>query len=186
VTGWTPPARDPFVDLTDDAAHEAAVRARTEQRDREQRAAEVATWIGTLRDLAERRAVVSLRARSGRAHRGALVGVGLDHVVVRLQAGSLAMIALEATRTVRPEPGQPAPPAMGDRDSAQARTMVESLARLVEERRTVVVVLRDIDEPLQGEVIGLGEDVVTLRLAGADRGTVYLPIAALDEIVLDR
>jgi ribosomal protein L27 len=186
VTGWTPPARDPFVDLADDAVHEAAVRARAEQRDREQRAAEVATWVGTLHDLAERRAVVILRTRSARAHRGALVGVGLDHVVIRLRNGASAMVALEAMRSVRPEPGQPAPPAMGDRDSDQARTMVEWLARLAEERRTVVVVLRDVDEPLQGEVIGLGEDVVTLRLLGADRGTVYLPIAALDEIVLDR
>jgi hypothetical protein len=186
VTGWTPPARDPYLDLADDAAHEAAVRSRAEQRDREQRAAEVATWIGTLRDLAERQVMVSLRARSGRAHRGALIGVGLDHVVMRVRAGCLAIVALGATRTVRPEPGQPAPPAMGDRDSAQARTMVESLARLVEERRTVVVVLREIDEPLRGEVIGLGEDVVTLRLQGPDRGTVYFPIAAMDEIVLER
>jgi hypothetical protein len=32
VSGWIPPARDPFVDLADDAAHEAAVRARSEQR----------------------------------------------------------------------------------------------------------------------------------------------------------
>jgi hypothetical protein len=185
VSGWVPPARDPFVDLADEAAHEAAVRARAEQRDREERAAELATWIGTLRDLAERRLPVSVRARSGRVHRGALVGLGADHLVLRLQAGSVALIALEATRTVRPEPGQPAPPAMGDRDTAQDRTLAEALARSVDDRRPVVLVLRDVEDPLQGEVIGLGEDVVTLRLGGVDRGTVYLPLDAVDELLLE-
>jgi hypothetical protein len=28
--------------------------------------------------------------------------------------------------------------------------------------------------------------VVTLRLVGADRGTVYLPLATVDEVLLDR
>jgi hypothetical protein len=185
VSGWVPPAHDPFVDLADEAAHEAAVRARAEQRDREERAAELATWIGTLRDLAERRLAVSVRARSGRVHRGALVGLGVDHLVLRLQAGSVALIALAATRTVRPEPGLPAPPAMGDRDTAQDRTLAEALARSVEERRAVVLVLREVEDPLQGEVVGLGEDVVTLRIGGVDRGTVYLPLDAVDEVVLE-
>jgi hypothetical protein len=186
VSGWIPPTRDPYLDLADDAAHEAAVRARTEQREREERAAEVATWMGTLRDLAERGVAVSLRARSGRIHRGALVGLGTDHVAVRLHAGSLVLVSLAATRTVRPEPGELAPAAMGDRDRAQDRTLVEALARLVEERRPVMLVVRDVEDPLQGEVLGLGEDVLTLRLRGGDRGTVYLPLAAVDEVAVER
>jgi hypothetical protein len=183
---WTPPARDPYLDLADDAAHAAAVRARSEQRRREERAAEVATWVGTLRDLAERRAAVVVRGRAGRVHRGALVAVGLDHVALRLAAGSLVLLALDAVRAVRPEPGQPAPPAMGDRDAAQDRTLPEVLHRLVEERRTVVVVLRDVPDPLRGEVVGFGEDVVTLTLRDASPATVYLPLAAVDEVVLER
>jgi hypothetical protein len=186
VTGWVPPARDPFVELADEAAHEAAVRARAELRGREERAAEVATWVGTLRDLAERRLTVSLRARSGRVHRGALVAIGKDHVALRLLAGSMALISLDATRTVRPEPGRPAPPAMGDRENAQDRTLIEAFARAVEDREPVVVVVRDVEDPLQGEVIGLGEDVVTLRLEGTDRGTVYLPLTVVDEVMLER
>jgi hypothetical protein len=186
VSGWIPPTRDPYVELADEATHEAAIRARAEQREREERAAEVATWIGTLRDLAERQVAVSLRARSGRVHRGVLVGVGTDHVALRLHAGSLVLVSLTATRTVRPEPGEPAPAAMGDRDRAQDRTLVEALARLVEERRHVVLAVRDVEDPLQGEVLGLGEDVLTLRLRGGDRGTVYLPLAALDEVAVER
>jgi hypothetical protein len=186
VTGRPPPPRDPYVDLADEASHEAAVRARTEERDRRERATELATWVGALRDLAERRAVVSLRARSGRVHRGALVGVGLDHVVLERPVGALVLLALEAVRTVRPEPGEPAPPAMGDRESPQDRTLAEALQRLVEGRHPVVLVVEDVAEPLHGLVIGFGEDVVTLRLTGADRGTVYLPLAAVDEVVLDR
>jgi hypothetical protein len=184
VTGWVPPARDRFVELADEAAHEAAVRARAEQRSREERATEVASWVGTLRDLAERRLPVSLRASSGRVHRGALVAVGTDHVVLQLHAGTLALISLAATRAVRPEPGRTAPPVMGDRESAQDRTLIEAFARVVEDRRPVVLVIRDLEDPLQGEVIGLGEDVVTLRLEGGDRGTVYVPLAAVDEVVV--
>jgi hypothetical protein len=186
VSGWIPPARDPYVELADEATHEAAVRARAEQRAREERAAEVATWIGTLRDLAERGVAVSLRARSGRTHRGALVGVGTDHVALRSHAGSLVLVALTATRTLRPEPGEHAPAAMGDRARSQDRTLIEALARLVEERRPVVLAVRDVGEPLQGEVLGLGEDVLTLRLRGGDRGTVYLPVAVIDEVAVER
>jgi hypothetical protein len=184
--GWSPPAPDPYLELADEAAHEAAVRARTEGRHRRERASEVATWIGTLRDLAEREVAVSLRARSGRVHRGAIVGLGPDHVAVRLPAGSLALIALDAVRTVRPEPGRPAPPAMGDREAAQDRTLVEVVHRAVEDRQPLVLVVRDLPDPLHGEVIGLGDDVLTLRLGGADRGTVYLPLDALEEVVLER
>jgi hypothetical protein len=186
VTAPTPPARDPYVELADEASHEAAVRARVEERDRRARATEVATWIGTLRDLAERRAVVGVRARSGRVHRGALVGVGLDHVVLERPGGTLTLLALQAVRTVRPEPGAPAPPAMGDRESPQDRTLAEALHRLVEGRAPVVLVVADVAEPLHGQVTGFGEDVVTVRLTGADRGTVYLPLATVDEVVLDR
>jgi hypothetical protein len=186
VSGPRPPARDPYVDLADEASHEAAVRARAEERDRRERATELATWVGTLRDLAERRAVVSLRSRSGRVHRGALVGMGLDHVVLERPGGSLVLLALDAVRTVRPEPGEAAPPAMGDRESPQDRTLAEVLHRLVEGRRPVVLVVEEVAEPLHGQVIGFGEDVVTLRLTGAERGTVYLPLATVDEVVLDR
>jgi hypothetical protein len=183
VTGWTPPPRDPYVDLADAAAHETAVRGRVEQRERRERAAEVATWVGTLRDLAERQIVVNVRARSGRVHRGVLVAVGLDHVALRL-SGALVLVALDAVRTLRPEPGALAPPAMGDRASAQDRTLAETFERLVEDRRAVVIVVADVDEPLHGDVVGLGEDVVTLRSSGADRATVYLPLGAIDEVVV--
>lgn len=180
-----PPSPDPFVHLADDAVQDAAVRARSERRGRQQRATEVATWIGTLRDLAERRIVVSLRVRSGRVHRGTLVAVARDHVAVRLAAGRLVFVALPAVRTVRPEPGEAAPPAMGDRDSAQDRTLGEVVARLAEDRAPVVLGVRDLEAALAGEVVGLGEDVLTLRVAGADRATVYLPLDILDEVAID-
>ncbi|TVR30280.1 MAG: hypothetical protein EA388_14660 [Nitriliruptor sp.] len=183
MTTWQPPERDPLVELADDAAQQAAVRARQEERDRREQAAEVATWVGTLRDLAERRLQVAITSGSGRVHRGSLIAVGVDHVAVRQVAGSVVLVARTAIRVLRPEPGAPGVAATGDREHAQDRTLIESLSRIAEERGEVAIYLADVADGLQGEVLGFGEDVLTLRLAGRDRGTVYIPIGAVEEVL---
>lgn len=176
---------DPYLALADEAALRAAVASRLEERDRRDRAAELATWIGTLRDLAERGVRVSIACTSGRTHRGVLVAVALDHVGVELDSGSVVLLALDTLRAVRPEPGQPAPAAMGDRDERPAdRTLAEVLTDLAERDGEVAIVLRDVTEPLQGEVLGLGEDVLTLRTSGSGRDTVYVPLAAVSELLV--
>lgn len=179
----TPAGRDPYLELGDAARQDAEVAARSERRSRLERASEVATWRGTLRDLAERRVPVSLRLAGGRTRRGSLVAVGADHLGVRTAAGQLVLVRLDAVRSLRPEPGLPAPTATGDRDRVEGRHLVEVLAEFVEERARVVLGCDGWDEPLVGELSGLGEDVLTLRVEGVDRGTVYLPLAAVTEVV---
>ena len=179
-----PGGRDPYLALGDDARQAAEVTARSEQRSRFERASEVATWRGTLWDLAERRVPVSLRLAGGRTRRGCLVAVGADHLGVRTAAGQLVLVLLAAVRTLRPEPGLPAPAATGDRDLIVGRRIVEVLAEFVEERDRVVLGCEGWDEPLAGELIALGEDVLTLRVEGVERGTVYLPLDAVTEVVV--
>lgn len=178
-----PAGHDPYLALGDDARQEAEVAARSERRSRLERASEVATWRGTLRDLAERRVPVSLRLAGGATRRGCLVAVGADHLGVRTEAGQLVLVLLAAVRALRPEPGLPAPAATGDRDRVEGRRLVEVLAAHVEERERIVLGCDGWEEPLAGEIVALGEDVVTLQVEGVERSTVYIPLAAVTEVV---
>ena len=177
---------DPFVDLGDDARQRTEARSRAAYRRRRRTVTELATFVGTLRDLAERAVPVAVQTSSSRIHRGALVAVGIDHLAVRRVDGSSALVAFDTVRSVRPEPGRLLPAAMGDRDRAEDRTLLEALDRLIAADHEVVVLLRDVDDPLRGEVLGLGEDVLTLRLTGAERTAVYVPVRAIRELILGR
>lgn len=186
MTGDRPVRPDPYVELADDAAHEAAVRARAEERALRETAAELATWVGTLRDLAEARRTVTVHLAAGRTHRGRIVAVGVDHIGLETERGALALLRLTAIRLVRTEPERPAPPATGDRARAQDRTLLEALDRLVDRGARVALVLDGDREPLVGRLLALGEDVLTLRLDGAGGNAVYAPIGAVAEVLLDR
>lgn len=184
--GWRPPDADPFVEFGDDERLRAAIAARQEGRDRRDRAAEVATWIGVLRDLAEREVGIVVRLAADRVHRGRLVAVGQDHVALRLASDAMVLIMTDTIRSVRPEPGRVAPVAMGDRGNSQDRTMIEALERLAEHGTELVLALRDIDDPVNVRVVSIGEDVLTVRLTGGDASTMYVPVTALREILIPR
>jgi hypothetical protein len=185
MSGWTPPRRDPYVDLADESAHEAAVRARSRERELRERATELAGWNGTLRDLAEARAVVTLRSRSSRTHRGVLVAVAEDHVAMRLPAGQLVALAAGGVTSVRPEPGTAVAPAMGDRDRAQDRTLVELLDRAAGEHRRVALTLDGSSEVVQGTLVAVGDDVLTVRLDGRGHDLLYVRAGAILEVVIN-
>jgi len=181
---WRPPEPDPFVELTDRAALRDAVAARGRERDRRGRAVEVATWQGTMRDLAEREEHVVVRTAGDLVHRGVLLAVGIDHVALRLANATTVLLAADTLRSVRPEPGSVAPVAMGDRERSQDRTLVEALARVLEDEPELVLGLRETVDPVSGTIVGLGEDIVTVRMSGRGRPIVYLPVAAIREIVV--
>ncbi len=181
-----PAAQDPYLALGDRARQEAEIAARAERRDRLERASEVATWRGTLRDLAERQPLVGLRLAGGSTRRGCLVALGADHVGVRAAGGQLVLVRLDAIHALRQEPGSPTHVATGDRDRIAGRHLIAVLAELVEERDRVALAGDGWEEPLSGALIGVGEDVLTLRLEGAEQGTIYLPLTAVTEVILDR
>ena len=175
--------RDAYVEFADEAAYGAAVRSRGEARERRERASELATWRGTLRDLAEQRAVVVARTAAGRRHQGMLLAAAVDHVAMALGSGAWVLIRLDALRQVTPQPGRTASPPAGDREAAQDRVLVEVLERCLEDRCAVVVCAQDVPEPVRGRVVGLGEDVVTLAVEGR-HATTLLPVDAIVEVVL--
>jgi hypothetical protein len=180
-----PPDRDRYLELGDRARLTDEVASRTEQRSRLLRASEVATWAGTLEDLVERRSTVVIRLTGNRSYRGALVALGRDHVAVRTSSGQVVLLSASSIRSVRPEPGAVAAPATGDRERSEGRTLAEVLERCIEEARRIVLGLDGVNELLAGEVIALGEDVVTFRVDARDHGVVYLPLGGIREIVVD-
>jgi hypothetical protein len=186
MTPDRPPRPDPFVELADEAVHEAALRARAEERTRHLTATELATWIGTLRDLAEARRTITVHTAGGRAHRGRIVAVGVDHVALEAAHRVTVLLRRTTIRVVRPDPEQPAPAATGDRDQAQDRTLVEALERLVDRGGRVVLMLEGAAQPLTGRLVAVGEDVLTLRVDGAGGSTAYAPIDAVVEVLVDR
>lgn len=182
MSGWEPPRPDPYVELTDDAAHGAALRERAEARGRAAHAARLASWTGTLRDLAERRLPVVVSAAGGRRHRGALIGLATDHLALQAPDGRLVLIALDTVRVLRAEPGQVVGMAMGDRQVPVDRTLADALDRFAEARAPVTIVLRDVVEPIEATPIAVGEDVLTLRIDQA--GTAFVPVAAVAALIV--
>lgn len=180
----SPPVDDEFVAFTDAAGHAAAVEARARRNERLAAAAEVASWLGTLRDLAERGTRVAVTTRSRRVVTGWLVGLSSDRLVLALPAGDVLHLRLAAARVVRPEPGPPAPVATGDRAAPTEVTIEDVLDVAAEAGGPVVLHVRDVPEPVRGRLLGLGEDVATVRLDAPGRQTVYLPLAAIDAVVI--
>src|SRR3954468_4899109 len=96
---------DPLLALLDEARADDAGRHRGRERSLRRQAEEDATFAGTLLDLAERRAAVTIRTTAGRAHAGLVLAVGEDFCVVRSAGGDDTFVVLTAVSAVRPLPG---------------------------------------------------------------------------------
>lgn len=178
------PVDDEYVALTDAAGHAEAVAARARRHERLAAAAGTASWLGTLRDLAERGVRVAVGTRSARTVSGWLIGLSTDHLVLALPADERLHLRLAAVRFVRPEPGPVAPAAMGDRAAPAEITVEDVLDAAAERGDPVVLHLRDVEDPVRGSLLGLGDDVATVRLEGPVGQAVYLPLEAIDAVVV--
>jgi hypothetical protein len=156
------------------------VAGRARQRWLEQQAAEAATLTGTLLDLAEGEAPVTVLSTQ-RRFSGRLVGVGSDLCVLEAPA-RVTVIALRQVIAVRPHPSPatPRPPtASGDRAAHLTMTFRSALAAMAMDLSPVRLALIG-TETLTGELTGAGDDVITLRLPGIPPRPAYLPIAAVE------
>ena len=153
-----------------------AAAARTRERWLREQVAASATWLGTLVDLTERREDVTLAVGAARFV-GRVVGVGRDFCVMDqpgsrpalLRVGSISA-AWPASAPTRPVPGDGTPPI--------DLSMNAAVASLADERTPVRLVL-DGGVEVEGELVGAGEDVVTLRLPGVIRRQVYVRFDAI-------
>lgn len=181
---WVPPAVDPYVELGDAGRADAAVRERIAERELRQRATEGATFAGTLRDLAEAATGVSLYTATGRTYQGALVAVAIDHLVIRSGVGALVHVAIDQVTAIQPDPTHPPAVASGEREAAAGRTLDEVLFEAVADRPTVALVTRGDGTVHRGQLLAVGEDVLTLRATEAGQ-LRYLPALGLSEVVVE-
>jgi hypothetical protein len=132
------------------------------------------TLVGILVDLAEQAAQVGM-SLPDHTCAGRIVGVGTDFCVVNQTHGRPAVVALHHVGAVWPEPG--ARLAAGDRPPALEMSLAATFAAMAEERLPVAV--RVGQTTLEGEVYGIGEDVVTLRSNPPNRRWTHIPLRAV-------
>lgn len=160
-----------------------AASARARERWLRQQAGEEATVAGTLVDLAEREATVVVRTREGRRHRGRVRAVAADFVVLAPDGGGVVLLALAAVASFAGA-GPAAAGVAGDRPPAVDVSLAVALAGLAGERPAVAIVAAGSGEPVRGDLVGVGVDVVTVRPDGGPRSPVHLPVAAVSEVAL--
>lgn len=159
-----------------------AASGRARERWLRQAAGEEATFAGVLLDLAERRAPVIVQGRAGRRHRGVVRAVGTDFCGLRTPNGRDVLLTHSGIAAVRPE-GR-ADVAVGDRPVAVDIGIAEALAAISADRPRVLVVTMADADGVAGELRAVGRDVLTVRLDGSGRGTVYVPLVSVAEVSL--
>jgi hypothetical protein len=162
------------------AKTEAAADSRVRKQWAQRQAEDEATLASVVAGLAERHAVVAVHTGYGSTIRGTLAGVGADYAAVA-RGNQVTLLPLQNIEWIRPD--DPAPPAAFADRTAPAGRLVGVLANLAAEATEVRVVTRS--ESLVGDLVAVGEDVVTLRPTGAAAGhVVYVPVASLSEVSL--
>jgi hypothetical protein len=164
-----------------DAAVDEAARQRARQRWLRIQAEEEATVAGVLLDLAERGTTVSLDVGPHRL-RGRIVGLGDDFVAARSETGQEVLVPSDAIEVVRSEPG--APDVVGDRATLLDVTLANVLVPLAAERPEVAIRTRS-GTVVRGELRSAGTDVARLRVAGEPPTSAWVPVTAIQLLILE-
>lgn len=164
--------------LLDDERHADAVAARRRGQSLRGQAAESGTLAGTLIDLGERRAVVSLVTTGGRSLRGTIVSLGADLVVLRGPSNETVLVALGAVASVRTEPGTIR--SIGDRLLRSEATLAEVVGELAVDRPHVAI--HTGAAAVSGELRAVGLDVATL--VQTDQTVAYVALGAVSDVVV--
>lgn len=169
--------------LLADAVAAEAGRVRSKERMLRSAAEESATFGGVLLDLAERLEPLTVRTAGGRTHRGVVVAVGRDFLVVRDDRQPPVFVAAGAVSWVRVTRAGRAD-AAGDRPPPHEASFASVIAGLAAERPRVQVGVDGEATLLTGELRAAGQDVVTVRIDGSPAATLHVPVGAIHEMVL--
>jgi len=172
-----------------DARIDEAVKRRTRARWLERQAREEATIVGVLADLAERRAIVSLRLRSGPPQRGRVGLIGADFVALAPVGGATGrtgevLVALREVASIATSPGEVE--SVGDLSSRSRMSLGEVIIELAGDRERVLVVLAGSGEVVRGTLSSVGQDLVVVRVEGEPvPGNVYVALDAVAQLSID-
>jgi hypothetical protein len=161
------------------ADQRAAVAAedRVRERSLREQATATATWVGILVDLAEQAAAVTVVV-AGLRRSGRLIGVGRDFCVLQSARRRIALIAVHEIVQLWPDGHTAGGPPAGDRRPSIDLTLTSALALLAEERSPVSLISGN-GLDTTGELVAVGDDVLTLRAALPVRRLVHVPISSV-------
>jgi hypothetical protein len=158
---------------------------RTRRRWIGQRDVEAASLVGTLLDLAENEAAVSIRTTTGRTFTGVIRSIGDDHISVVSHGHQRTLVALRSVVGVHVTDRQNGP-ATGDRVVA-GEGLPEALAWLAAHRARISVGTTGTADLVTGTLWSCGTDVCTLRDDATDGRWAHIPIGQIAEVtVLER
>lgn len=179
---WAP-AHDPHQELTDAARHALAVLSRAGEREMLDIAADTATFIGTLRDLCDRGVDVAVQLVSGRRVHGVVRAVGVDVVVVHRADQMQVAVLARMIRAVGLASDDAAlfSPARGERADVIDVTLHGIVADAFESGAELALVAEGSAEPIPGRVVGVGDDVVSVRMHGSSPVIVHVPARVIVE-----
>lgn len=159
-----------------------AARERSRTRSLAAQAASTGTWEGLLVNLAERGAAV-LVAIGGDRLNGRLVGVGHDFCVLRHTGGWPILVASTHIDALSPDTEPAGAPGLasgmmpaGERRAPIGMSLAAALATLADERAPVTI--RVGAEMIEGDLVSVGEDVLSL-VVGSARQLTHAPLAML-------
>jgi hypothetical protein len=140
-------------------------------------AADDATIVGVLADLLERDAQVLLTTTSGRRHRGQVLIVGPDALVLRVAQREWLVTRLAAVASVRMVGGDPVNGEGAVTTTSRFGRILGAAAQPGEWLRIAVG-----GEAFGGTVVGISAEVAVLRLDNGD--LTYVNLDAVEEVSL--
>lgn len=164
-----------------DALVDEAARQRARQRWLRVQAEEEASILGAIVDLAERGRPVVLDVADHRI-RGRIVGVGADFLALRSERDQDVLVRTAAVEVLRAEPGGRA--VIGDRTVLVEVALDAVVGPLAADRPDVAVRTRS-GQVVRGELRSAGIDVMRLQTDGDPPAPVWIPLAAVDVVVLE-
>jgi len=179
---WHAPRLDPVEEWASEIRTDAATQRRRRENWLRRQAADDASLVGVLVDLAEQGHLVRIATVGGGSHQGRLRGAGSQVLV--LECGrTRVLVAVDAVTTVQAVPGDDdviSP--VGHRVDDDPTTLSDLLSHSVDDGVEVTLVTRG-GQVVSGEVASVGRDVVLVR---PDRRTplVYVVLDSLSEAVL--
>jgi hypothetical protein len=168
---------DPDRELAEAKVAEAAEARRRHRREREL-LIEESTFRAVLTGLVDSRHSVVVVTAGGRRTAGVLVEVGLDVVVMETAAGLIAAIRIASVLAI-----EAANVGVGSsesqRDLTRLRTFADVIADVGGTGETITLQLAT-GVHLDGEMLGVGQDVVIVRAGGSQ--TIYVALDSLNEL----
>ena len=152
-----------------------AARSRLLERSLRDQAVSSASWAGTLVDLAEASSPVTLCVGAARLT-GTLQAVGTDFCVLK-GARHPVLVRIARIAAVWPEATTQAP--AGGRFPSLELSMAAALSMLAEERAPVTVKLVG-EHQVSGDLLAVGEDVITVREPEGRRRSALVPLEAVE------